>query len=246
MRTGLLVLYLLSTMAKDAWIQVDNEPNIWRRALIALTSDRDTLAPRSILSRVHSLLNKVCAPTHMPDETGVVWKEEHVRELCLLCGVEWEPAEVEGPGVTVNRVSLASSAWSRLSRKSSRPATVAPNKKVLPTMTGVRMFFKYMDSLVNKTIPFTQSTREILAYELHATFLETISMDVVTREWYELRIAPWLAWIERESYFWLDSENFVLGAKISLFGDHPWVRSMYWQEFIGRPWSNMSRIAGKE
>jgi hypothetical protein len=86
----------------------------------------------------------------------------------------------------------------------------------------------------------------LLAAEVQACFFDLVSVESVTREWYDDHIVPWLKWIERESYLWLDSENFVLGAKISLYGDHPWVKSMYWQEFIGRPWSNMSRIAGKE
>jgi hypothetical protein len=85
MRTGLLVVYLVSTLAKDAWFPIDNEPNMWRRALIVLSSERDSVPVRSVQSRVHTLLNRVCVPTHLPDETGVVWKADHVRELCDIC-----------------------------------------------------------------------------------------------------------------------------------------------------------------
>ncbi len=52
-------------------------------------------------------------------------------------------------------------------------------------------------------------------------------------------------WLEREAYRWFDRDSFLFGGRMSLYGDHPWVRFLYWSEWVGRPWSKFQRAKTK-
>ena len=55
----------------------------------------------------------------------------------------------------------------------------------------------------------------------------------------------WMAWLDARAYDWIDAETITLGARMSLFGDHPFVRELYWSEWIAKPWYKARSDASK-
>ena len=61
----------------------------------------------------------------------------------------------------------------------------------------------------------------------------------------EMIVTKWLAWIDKNAYGWVDADLFRMGARISLYGDHDWVRELYWSEWMAKPWFLCRNASGK-
>lgn len=197
---------------------------------------------------MHNLLNSLCTPTSTPDETGIMWTSDIVRVLCEMHQVSFVESSLRADSTAAETGStVARKVWNRLGKRLA-PSAREPivSQSIRPTKTGMCLFYDYMLELVKYTIPFESSTRMILVDDLQRDLVKLHGSPLVESNSLFDRVQAWIRWIEKESHQWIDSEKFVMGAKISLYGDHAWVKNMYWSEFVGRPWSDMSRIKSKE
>jgi hypothetical protein len=133
--------------------------------------------------------------------------------------------------VFVPRVSV-SAAWSAVGAAKKQEEKEEVNVPFACTAKGAILLLEYCQWLVCKTIPYRESVRARLVEQI-----EKDRGDLVRRtQTADAVAARWVRWAEQESARKMDRTAVVRGARISLFGDHPWVQLFALGEWVGRPW----------
>lgn len=260
-----LCIVMLSYCVREHWMLGSKEYLVWFKALNALSSHTsgercpDKMFPH--LRFCHNWLERMCRPTDAPDELGIEWTIDQVNDLCRHACVDelpvgrLVPVEPVSPAQQSHRNKRAVlAAWSTFEKKPR--IEVAPAKNLSRetfTRRGLSLLMQYLYHIIERVIPWPNEHAYGALLRRWRQDVDRLGLDVsLTHEWKaveqgacgdaeRLVAGEWLDWLEREAYRWFDRDSFLLGGRMCLFGDHEWVRFLYWSEWIGRPWSRYQR-----